>query len=280
MTNYLRNWFQNRRQNARPAKTAFDFYSIGYPKTGNTWTRILLGSYVRSLHNLPELPLFDPVEMAELKSRGYDGPTGIFTHQPLEWSDQDSGELTFQNVIAPFLEQKVILLVRHPLDTLVSSFMHWKHRSTPQYSGTLRDFVSDPVFGLDKLLRFYQLWADHHTAVGSFLCARYEDTHRDTTGQLSRLVAFLEERVDENAIRDAVSFSSFENLKGLEASGTRLVYKSSGFHAFGDGDRSNPDAFHIRNGKVAGYRTELPPEIIADLEERVQAEMPQIYGYT
>lgn len=168
MTNYLRNWFQNRRQNARPAKTAFDFYSIGYPKTGNTWTRILLGSYVRSLHNLPELPLFDPVEMAELKSRGYDGPTGIFTHQPLEWSDQDSGELTFQNVIAPFLEQKVILLVRHPLDTLVSSFMHWKHRSTPQYSGTLRDFVSDPVFGLDKLLRFYQLWADHHTAVGSF----------------------------------------------------------------------------------------------------------------
>ena len=173
-----------------------------------------------------------------------------------------------------------MLLVRHPLDTLVSSFMHSKYKVSPPYAGEIEGFVSDPVHGLDKLFRFHELWATHQGDAQEVLLVRYEDTHADPAGQLRRIIAFVGERVDEAAIDEATGYASFDNLKQIETAGTRLVYKSSGFNAFGDGARDDPNAFHVRKGQVAGYRSELPPEAIPGLEARVLNEMPAFYGYS
>lgn len=264
-----------------PAGGGNDFVAVGYPKTGNTWTRIMLGRYVQLVHGLDHLPLFDASEMAELSRRGYRGSVGTFTHHPLLWETQLPEDLSYENVITPFLRQRVLFLTRHPLDTLVSHFMHAKYKVlNAPYPGNLNDFILDPVQGIEKLIRFHELWATYHDDVGEFFLWRYEDVRQDPAGQLKRLLAFLGEAVDDEAIRDAIEFASFENLKAMESSGKKLVYKSSGFNAFGDGPRDDPNAFHIRKGEIAGYKSELSPEHIAKFEQRVKAEMPAFFGYS
>lgn len=263
------------------ARVGSGFVAVGYPKTGNTWTRIMLGRYVQIIHGLDHLPLFDANEMAALANHGYRGSNGVFTHQPLTWETQVAGDLSYKNVIAPFLRQKVLFLARHPLDTLVSHFMHAKHKvPDAPYPGDLIDFIFDPVHGLDKLIRFHELWAAHHGDVGEFFLWRYEDVRRDTPAQLKHLLEFLGEVVDDVAMRVAVEYASFENLKAMESAGKKLIYKSSGFNAFGDGPRDDPNTFHVRKGEIAGYKNELPPQHVADLEQRVKVEIPAFFRYS
>lgn len=269
------------RKTVGPPGGGNNFVAVGYPKTGNTWTRIMLGRYVQLVHGLDHLPLFDASEMAALSRCGYRGSFGAFTHQPLMWDTQLPADLTYENVIVPFIRQKVLFLTRHPLDTLVSHFMHAKYKvPDAPYPGNLIDFIFDPVQGIEKLIRFHGLWATYHDDVREFFLWRYEDVRQDPAGQLKRLLAFLGEAVDDEAIQDAIKFASFENLKAMESSGKRLVYKSSGFNAFGDGPRDDPNAFHVRKGEIAGYKNELSPEHIVELEQRVKAEMPAFFGYS
>ncbi|AKR57793.1 hypothetical protein XM25_18795 [Devosia sp. H5989] len=278
MISGIKNWLLHR--GSQPgANFEPGFYAVGYPKTGNTWIRILLGRYVQLLYGLQDMPLFDQAEMHDLQTGGYQGPTGLFTHSPLTWVSQQASDLDHASVIAPFSGKRVLLLVRHPLDTLVSSFMHSKHKVSPPYGGTIEEFVSDSVHGLTKLFRFYQLWADHINEAECLLLVRYEDTHANPVAQLRRLAIFVGADVDEALLIEAAAYASFDNLKQLETEGTRFVYKSSGFNAFGDGRRDVPDAYHVRKGQVAGYSSELPAEVVDALEARVLDEMPHLYGY-
>ncbi len=240
----------------------------------------MLGHYIKRVYQLDFLPLFDSGEMDSLASQGYTGPVGDFTHYPLEWGVQRAVHLNFNNAIAPFMSKRVIFITRHPLDVLVSSFMHAK-RKVPNvaYAGSLNDFVYDSVYGIDKLLAFHQIWAKNHDKVERFLLWRYEDLRAEPEVQLRKLLAFLDVESQDEAVTDAVKYASFENLKAMESAGERLVYASSGFNAFGDGPKDDPNAFHIRKGLVGGYRDELAPDVVAHLEARVCAEMPEMFGY-
>ena len=112
-----------------------NFAAIGYPKVGNTWLRMMLGHYVRALHGLAEMPLFEPSDLAPLADAGV-AARGEFTHWPLTWQDQTSGHLGVENVIEPFRDINVILLVRDPLDTMVSLYMQMRFQRHAQvYSG-------------------------------------------------------------------------------------------------------------------------------------------------
>lgn len=240
----------------------------------------MLGHYVKSIFRLEQLPLFDGDEMKKQALRGYRGPVGSFTHQPLEWETQTGNDLNVENTIIPFKDSRVLFITRHPLDVMVSSYMHAKFKAPKApYLGSLSDFIYDPVYGLDKFLVFHELWARHHHQVRGFLLWRYEDLRAAPEVQLRALLGFLDIEVNEAAILDAVKFSSFDNLKALEASGERLVYPSSGFRAFGDGPRDEPNAFHVRKGQVGGYREEMSQEMAAELEARIRSELSDFFRY-
>lgn len=279
MIGYFSKWLRRNKASAATPVFRPDFYSVGYPKTGNTWIRMMLGRYVQQVRGLGEMPLFDIAEMQELFASGYAGATGVFTHEPLTWESQTADDLDYDLVIAPFVGRRVLFLTRYPLDTLVSSFMQAKFKVSPAYPGDLSAFLTDPVYGLDKLIRFHDLWARHKGDTAGFLLTRYEDTHADPTAQLRRLIDFLGEPVDDAAITDAVHFASFDNLKAIETSGQKLVYKSSGFNAFGDGPRNNPNAFFVRKGGIGGYRDEIDADVARELETRIAERMPAMFGY-
>src|SRR5262249_44540364 len=152
------------------------------PKVGNTWLRVTLGRYVQKLAGLPDLPLFEPGDSQRLSKAVGSAGAGYFTHAPLEWTTQTASELSYENVVRPFREQKVILLVRHPLDAVVSHYMHksYKIEGGRRFTGSLDDFVEDQILGLDKLLRFYEIWRGGRGEVRACLLWRYEDARRDS----------------------------------------------------------------------------------------------------
>jgi|GEM_PF-3067709 len=255
--------------------------AVGYPKTGNTWTRIMLGHYIQSLYQLQEIPLFeDSVQDEQDIIYEKSSLDVFFTHSPLMWVNQVADDLTYNNVIQPYQQKKVVLLVRHPLDTLVSSFMHSKYKITDNpYKGNLIQFINDPVMGLDKYFRFYQLWNDHKSDVADILIWKYEDLKTKPIEHLLRLIAYIGEPVLNNYITDAIKYSEFDNLKNIEKAGRNFTYPSSGFDVFGETDHSKPETFHVRRGVVGGYKDYIDISDLRYLEGRIKHEMPPLYKY-
>ena len=261
----------------RPPRATFA--AVGYPKVGNTWLRLTLGHYLQRRYGLAELPLMDAAEFPMLAAAGCRA-VGEFTHAPLEWTTQTAGDLSADNVAAPFADVRVVLLTRYPLDTLVSSYMQERHRNpAAPFMGSLADFIDSPVFGLDKLLRFHQVWAAERSAVRALTVWRYEDALADPRRTLSDVLDFLGEPIDANDVADAVERSSFTSLRSMELSGRQPVYKSSQLPIFATGDRANPDALHTRRGRAGGYRDDIPADLARQLEQRIAREMPPLFGY-
>lgn len=254
------------------------FTAVGYPKVGNTWLRITLGRYLAARYALAEAPLMDPGEFATLAAAEVKA-IGEFTHHPLEWTTQTAADLSYDTVVVPFRATPVVLLTRYPLDAIVSLFMQDRYRNPGSpFDGTLADFIDDPVFGLDKLLRFHQLW-DAGREESRVLLWRYESALADPLTEFERVLAFLGEPVDHANARDAVEASSFVKLRALEVSGRQPRYKSSDLPIFATGDPSNQNALHTRRGVAGGYRDEIPAALAAHLEARIAREMPAWFNY-
>jgi hypothetical protein len=254
----------------------FDTFVCAYPKTGNTWTRVFLGRYVQALRSLPEMPLFDlPPDGGRM-----DVPAILFTHAPLEWDVQQARHLSYRSVVAPFVHGKVVVLARHPLDTLLSSFMQVKHQDTGlSFEGGFGDFVEDPVWGLEKLIRYYELWADHRHKACGFLLQRYEDARAAPAPTFRRLIDYLEMPFDNAAFEDALGYSEFSNMQALDRADTGPVYKSSGYSIFASNRLAGPDGLHVRRGEIGGYVDHLDEPHRIRLEATVRRSMPPLYGY-
>ena len=78
--------------------------------------------------------------------------------------------------------------------------------------------------------------------------------------------------VVEAALRQALDFSSFDNMKTMEATGR---FKS---RKLLPGDRADPESFKVRQGKVGGYVNYLGPEDIAYMNQAL-SRLDARYGY-
>ncbi|WP_161539642.1 sulfotransferase domain-containing protein [Paramagnetospirillum kuznetsovii] len=255
------------------------FSAISYPKTGTTWFQFELAKYVQIISRNEQLVFFDDIDRVRQACRTAPNFVGGFTHAPLTWNSQAANDLSAESVVDPFRELKVILMVRHPLDTLVSHYMQMKHQ-VGSFKGDLVDFINDDVFGLEKLIRFYSIWAENKHGLRGFYLRRYEDARKDPGRILKEILAFLGESPHQAAVDEAVSFASFRNMRDMESRGAELVYPSSNLPVFGPGDRSNPDAFHVRKGEVGGYRTHLSGGQAEKFEALIARNLPVMFGYS
>ena len=257
-----------------------ELYFVGYPKTGSTWVRYMLGRYVQLLCGLPELPLFDATDRMGRCESFCVGPAMQFTHRPLLWRGQCAVDLDYGDVIHPFQDKRVVLLIRHPLDTLVSLWMQRKHRGKENYAGDLMEQLEDPVWGLEKFFRFYALWCQHRGRVRDFLLLRYEDMRADPHSVFGGLLNFLAIPQQEALLRQAVAEASFESMKKTETAGAGPKYRSSGLGIFATGDTTNPDAFHVRRGKVGGFRDYLEQKDAERLLALIDRRLPDFFCYS
>ena len=254
---------------------------LSYPKTGNTWARLLLGSYFQLTAGIDFEFLLegDREENRLLGSHGL--PTFYASHAPLLWETQTAADLMPGNVLRPFIGDKVILMVRYPLDAILSFFMqHHRGRGHEQRKkfASFLEFATDPVFGIDKAITFYNIWSEVLDYPNVFPL-QYETLRRNTLLTLTSLLQFLEVPVHEAALREAIRLRSFENMKHLELTGNVPVYRTSGLKIFATGDLGDPNSHFVREGKFRGYREHLDDASCERLERLVRAKLSPKYGY-
>jgi hypothetical protein len=114
------------------------------------------------------------------------------------------------------------------------------------------------------------------TRIKNLHVVRYEDLRSHPETELTKLMAFLGEDVDQKVIAETVEFASVENLRKMEKenyfwrSGSRVQAP----------DTSNPDSYKVRKAKVGGYRDYFDDEQIAAIDGYVDEHLLPGFGYT
>jgi hypothetical protein len=273
-TRRLERWLRGR-EDWRKLRLA-DAVVVSFGKSGRTWLRVLLSRIFQLQYGLDERAIlgFD-----NLHYRTGAAPKILFTHDNYlkDYTGHDASK-------ADFYYKKVIFLARDPRDVAVSQYFQWKYRMKPNKKGINAypmddlspfDFVMSDA-GLPKVIDFMNLWAREVPKIRQFMVVRYEDLRARPEETLQALLAFLGTPARDAQVADAVEFASYENMKRMEQqrvfwlSGGRLVPK----------DRSNPNSYKVRRGKVAGYRDDFDAAQLAHIDQLVETTLDPLYGYT
>lgn len=263
-----------------------------FPKSGNTWMRILLANLVddngqaqninalairngiansRALfdfHTLLDSSLLRPHEIDLLRPTVHD----LVAEQPIAnhvvkchdcWRELDDGR-----PVLGYGARAAIYVVRDPRDVAVSLAHHMG--GTPDDAIAVMSGADDPVQA-DRQLPYRQgSWSRHVTSWLDqtrvpLLCLRYEDLLHDTVGCLVRTLHFLGAPCPPERIERAVHHASFAELRRQE--------EAQGFR-----ERRPGQPFFFRRGQAGDWRTSLSPEQVRAIETAHGATMRRL-GY-
>ena len=268
-------WLRGREQMQR--LRAADIVIVSFGKSGRTWLRVMLSRLYQVKHGLSQRHLlgFD-----NLHSMNRAIPKIFLTHD--NYIKDYTGNIDNKS---DFYGHKVVLLARDPRDVAVSQYFQWRYRMKPnkkilnKYPGgedtPIFDFVMDRDAGLPKIIDFMNLWASERERLKGFFLLRYEDLRTRPEETLRALLEFMGTPGTDEEIREAVEFSSYENMKKMEQkktfwlSGGRMVPK----------DRDNPNSYKVRRAKVGGYRDYFDDAQVEQIEALVNSTLSPDFGY-
>jgi hypothetical protein len=238
-----------------------DAFIVSYPKTGRTWLRVMLGQFLAGQMGKDEVLLdtFAITRRAGIKKTlfTHDGPFLLFDGAP--YHQQKFRQPTYRG-------RDVVFIVRDIRDTLVSSFFEQSKRMRT-YEGSISDFLRNDIFGVRRIVTFYNLWYQNQEFPRSFLLIRYEDMHADPVSVLTSVLKLLGvTNLSPRGVQAAVDYASFDNMKNMETKG---VFRDPMMQP---GQGGGGDSFKVRRGKIGGYPDYLSAEDIAYVDQ-VVAEM-------
>jgi hypothetical protein len=271
-----------------------------YPKSGNTWLRVLLTNYVRSTDEPADInrliggpgasarerfdhwvgveaSALDPNVVERLRPEVYrclarDADETLFVKVHDAWVRLDTGEPMFPVDVT----LGVVYIIRNPLDLAASCAHHWgtsiaaaverlcdgsAAASAGRVSPGMPDQLRQRLGSWDEHVRS---WVDD--SGGPLHVVRYEDLSVDPCGFFGGVVKFCGLDYDEDLVKKAVAFSSFGELKRQEASA-----------GFAERSWAAPGGF-FRRGEVGSWRDELPGHLAERLTTAHHQTM-QRFGY-
>lgn len=244
-----------------------------YPKSGNTWIRMLLGNCLHggkapvSINDLPKLmcsdvrqEIYDRAAGRPFTARNFDEAVAlrpkvqrliasrtrarqfVKTHSRIE-------RIGPIDLILPEVTAAAVCILRNPFDIAPSFAAH-----TGQSIDAAIDNMINPrmVFGTENgIVEVLGSWASH---VDSWLTApgltrhaiRYEDLAADPEATIRGLLRFLNAPVGDGALRRAIRLSRFGALKRQE--------ETKGFR-----ERPDVSGSFFRKGRAGSWREELTP---------------------
>jgi hypothetical protein len=268
-----------------------------YPKSGNTWFRIVLTNFLRNsdqpadINDLERTPiaagraLFDEnlgvsaadlthCEIEQLRPLLYEHlatrstkPLFLKVHDAFTYND--NGEPLFPRRAT----RGVLYFIRNPLDVAVS----FAHHLGDDLSTTLQH-LNNPDYGLalegkrlhDQLPQRLLRWRDH---VCSWLdqsdlpvhVMRYEDMMLDSVATFRAALRFVGLPDDDTRLEKALAFSTFDQLQQQE--------QTKGFR-----ERTIYTKAFFRKGKIGDWRNVLLPEQVACVVD-AHRDVMRRFGY-
>jgi hypothetical protein len=257
------------RQIAGRGVTVFpdDIFLVSYPRSGNTWTRFLLGNLIDQN---------DPVTFSNVESKI---PEIYFSHDRFLRGLPRPRMLKSHECFQPHYP-RVIYIVRDPRDIAISFYHHnVKARNIPDdypMDRFVTGFVAgefDRKFGTwrDNVLSWTVLRKDNP----AFLMLRYENMKRDPARVLGEVVAFLDRcsfrKIDSTpqALQRAIDLSSPEKMRLLEK-------QEAGSWVLTKGTRQ--DKPFVRSATAGGWKSQLSPDSVRTIES-AWGDLMQRFGY-
>ena len=269
-----------------------------YPKSGNTWVRILLANYLSGAQEPVDInhllvssmasargpfdqccgieasaldeSLVDRLRPAVYRRLAADSSDDLFMKVHDAWSETVPGQPMFPADVT----RAVVYVVRNPLDVAVSAAAHWDVEPDQ-----VVEWMCDPDYCYnaaatrlpDQLRQFLGSWSDHarswldRSALPSHL-VRYEDLHVDPARELTGLLGSCGLCCDPGRVRTAVDFSDFRELQRQE-----------GAQGFRERPLTSREPF-FRRGEAGAWRDELPATL-ADRLVQAHGETMLRFGY-
>jgi hypothetical protein len=244
-----------------------DVFLVSYPRSGNTWTRFLIGNLLN-----PD----DPVSFANIETRVpeiYFNPDRILRHLPRP-------RLLKSHECFQPLYKCVIYITRDPRDVAVSFYHHHVKAGNLPDNYPLDDYVPrfvqgefDPAFG--SWSENVESWLAMRAGNPDFLLLQYEQMLLAPESALAKLAEFLLahsfDHLDSapDRIRRAVELSSPERMRSLEKQQSKEWALTRG---------TRQDKPFVRSAKAGEGRNVLSPAAVHCIE-RAWGKPMQRLGY-
>jgi len=268
-----------------------------YPKSGNTWMRILLTNYLRDGDEPADINALDTGPIASAR-HAFDENVGVeasdLTEEEIERyrpyvyeqmsaaSDQTlylkvHDAFTYTDAGYPLISKRatrgVLYLVRNPMD-VAASFAHHSHCSVEKMVRAMGNerysFVAKSDRLHNQLRQRLLTWSGH---VSSWVdeqgidvhVVRYEDMQANPEATFAQVIRFLGLDNDLARIRKAIDFSRFDRMQAQE--------QEKGF-----GEKMPKAESFFRKGQVGAWREQLTGDLIDQLVTD-QGTVMKRFGY-
>jgi hypothetical protein len=226
-----------------------DIFLTSYPRSGNTWTRFLVGNLVHT----EEAVTFLNVE--RLVPDMYKHGDYYMRHLPRPRI------LKSHEVFDPRYK-RVIYIVRDPRDVAISNY-HWEMKQRAVGDNVpIEDFLPEWIEG--KVWDRLGNWGDHVTSWLStrgdskgFIILRYEDLIEDPARELVKVANLLGIDPVKERLTRAADLSSADRMRKLEETqGKKWVQTRY----------TRQDKPFVRKASSGGWRTVLSPKSVTAIE--------------
>jgi len=257
-----------------------DIFLVSYPKSGNTWTRFLLGN----LMNPDESITFANVERKVPDIYAESKLTLKKTPRPRILKSHECFDPRYHRVIYIVRDPRDVALSAYhydrkgrnipdefPIDTYITT----RFMKTDEYFGTWGEHAGSWLVNSKNIFQISRLDNGFMGTVGSwgenvmswlgarghdreFLLVRYEDLIEDAQREMTRISEFLGlVNISAEQIAKAVELSSAENMKKLEAAQSDQWVTTK---------QSRKDIPFVRSAKSGQWQQALPFVSVAEIE--------------
>jgi len=269
-----------------------------YPRSGNTFTRLLLANYFSSgdgAYDINQLHGFLPPDTSSLLWGELFSDVSEPNTPELTWGLRPKFIQHYRKMDKPFLfsgfkthtanlpafgtggfdfrtNDRIIYIVRHPLD-VVLSYADFNNRGL---DSAIDVFCQSGVYVKHDYVGGFELrgsWAEHvlswvENPPCPLLVIRYEELRIATAEALTAILSFLGARVIPERVQQAVEASRFDAVQQQEAS-----------KSFNEAPATARSGKFFREGKILQWLKELSPEQAYRLADGCAAAMDRV-GYT
>jgi len=241
---------------------------VSYPKSGRTWVRFMLLTYLRLLSGEPGEHFMNDEESYFQRFGIRIGHAGAKFNYPYYAMPLEH--------LKTLTTDCCLLLVRNVYETLNSSYYEVVYRQ-PQigFNGSLEAFVRDPRFGPVKLATFFNVWTNEVVPRSNRAeSMTYADLRADTIGGFAQILEWFSIPLEMNHVEAAVESGRFDKM--LAAS----LDERCETPRLRPRDRHDARTFKIRRADPAEAATAFTPETRRFVQQTMESVLvPQAYRW-